>query len=162
MREEHALAQQADALHVGRGPEPALRPDAIDLALALRQMQGDEQVALAGHAIDRDQQIRRAAVGGMGAENDADAATGAFVELREQALEGLEPGRAFDAALCGIGDLPVADASRRREQVWRAVEPQPPALRKIEDHLLARTELVEERGRAALHDLQQPERHHRL
>ncbi len=93
----------------------------------------------------------------MRAENDADAAVGAFIVVRKQPFERGEPAVALEAAAGGGSNRRISHLRCGREEIRCTVEPQPPSSCEVEDHALARPELVDEGRRATLHDLQQPD-----
>jgi hypothetical protein len=104
MGEDHTLTQKAYRFHVLRAIHAAAIDDTLDFALALRQVDGSEQIPLQRDAVDGCKQVRRTGVGGVGSKNDANAALLPLVVVDKQPLEG-----------CKSSFTPKATAGRCRD-----------------------------------------------
>src|SRR6266540_995639 len=97
----------------------------------------------------------------MWAEHHADAAGWPHVVSGEQAFKSGEPSLAFKAALRSRRHLSISQLGGGREEVRRAIEPQPPARCQVQNDLLSRAELIDQRRASAFHHFEQAERDQR-
>ncbi len=167
MRDRRSGVSHPGELIVGQvhpvGEDHALvNPHPVDLALALREVDGREEPALAGDLVDGLEEIGGAGIGGMGPQDHTDAASLSFIEVREKFLERGKACLAFKASLRRARDRGLADRARGREQVGGRIESQAPASSEIEDRRLPGTELIHEGGRAAAREFKETECDKRL